>query len=46
MRLVDEGNPADVIPGVSAQFHDVLGIGQADGSMVGENDGLDLRHGD
>jgi hypothetical protein len=45
-RLVDNGNTADVIPGVSTQLHDVLGMGQVGGSIVGENDGLDLRHGD
>jgi hypothetical protein len=45
-RLIDDGNPADVIPGVSTQLHNVLGSGQVGGSIVGENDGLDLRHGD
>lgn len=41
-RLVDDGSPAEVIPGVSAQPHDVLRDGQVGGSIVGKNDGLDL----
>jgi hypothetical protein len=41
-RLVNDGNPAEVIPGVSAQPHDVLRKGQVGGSIVGKNDGLDL----